>query len=96
MLLDEIESESEYNSLEANTQPVFRSSLSPSYYKRQDRTWLPFSITSAGKQCYRLSIQDPRFTNKVSSNIRTSIQGHSIFKPFKSRPSTDDIIDEVV
>ncbi len=91
MLFDDIESEHEYNSLETTIQPVLRSSFAGPYYKRQDRNWLPLNITSAGRQRYRLSTGD-----KVISNVRISVNGQNIFKPFKSRYSADDIIKEVV
>ncbi len=91
MLFDDIESHHEYYSVEKTTQPVLRSSLAELYFKRQDRNWSPLNITSVGRQRYRLSTDD-----RSLPNIRTSVNGHNIFKPFKSRHSADDIIDEVV
>lgn len=91
MLFDDIESHHEYYTVEKPTQPVLRSSLAGPFYKRQDRNWLPLNIASVGRQRYRLSTED-----RSLANIRTSVNGHNIFKPFKTRHSADDIIDEVV
>jgi hypothetical protein len=89
MLFDEIESKHEYNSFETTAQPVLRSSLAGPYYKRQDRTWSPLNLTSAGRQRYRLSTDDSRLIDKV---VRTSVNGHNIFKPFKTRHSVDEVV----
>ncbi len=93
MFVDETESENEYNSSETMLQPVLRST---SFIKRQDRGWSPISLYLAGKQCYRLSTEDPTLFDKVFSNVRASVQGYHIFRQFKNRQSNNDIIEEVV
>jgi len=92
MLLDEIESENEYNSLETPSVPVLRSTP---YIKRQDRVWSPISLHLVGKQCYRFSNEEYSRSDKVGSNVRASVHGHNIFRQFKSRHSADHIIEEV-
>lgn len=91
MLVDEIESEIEYNSLESISPPVLRSTFSNPYIKRQDRGWTPISLHLSGKQTYRFSSED----NKCKLNVRTSVQSHNLLKTFKNRHSSDDINDEV-
>jgi hypothetical protein len=93
MLLDEIESENEYNSLETPSVPVLRSTP---YIKRQDRVWSPISLHLVGKQFYRFSNEEYSRSDKVGSNVRASVHGHNIFRQFKSRHSADQIIIEEV
>jgi len=95
MLLDEIETENEYNSYETTSVPVLRSTLSTPFIKRQDRVWSPISLHLTGRQRYRLSTDESSLIDKVVSNVRTSTYGHNIFKQCRNRHSDNDIIREV-
>lgn len=86
MLVDEIESESHYNSLETISPPILRSTLPNFYSTRQDRGWTPISLHFTGKQTYRFSSDDSKLIDKFVSNVRTSVHSHN---PFKTRHSTD-------
>lgn len=95
MLVDKIQSESEYNSPETISLPALRPCLTTPTTKPDDRTELRASVRSVGKEFNRSSSQDSNLLNKVVWNFRTSMSGTNIIRQITHRNSRDIVTNEV-